>query len=267
MIGRDESLISMGILGFAMQACQNVGEALELGLKYHPISGSALNLTASLVSNQLELKISERFPNTALLPFFCEEIFCNILTFLSNMIGEHDDLLNVQFSYAEPQHFQLYRAFFDCPIPFNTSKNSIFFNIEILKRPLKSYSPANYTTAIRICEKTLDDFNNINHVDYKQRIQHLIEEYLPELFDMQQAADTFQISERQLRRILVTEGINFQTLRQNILEQKAKIFISQKFSMTDISQQLGFSELREFRRAFKRWTGHTPSFYREKIDA
>ncbi len=102
MIGRDESLVSMGILGFAMQACQNVGEPLELGLKYHPISGSVLHLTASLVSNQLELKISERFPNTALLPFFCEEIFCNILTFLSKMIGEYDDLLNVQFSYAEP---------------------------------------------------------------------------------------------------------------------------------------------------------------------
>lgn len=113
----------------------------------------------------------------------------------------------------------------------------------------------------------MDDFNNINHVDYKQRIQYLIEEYLPKRFDMQQAADTFQISERQLRCILVTEGINFQTLRQNILEQKAKVLISQKFSMADISQQLGFSELREFRRAFKRWTGHTPSFYREKIDA
>ena len=69
------------------------------------------------------------------------------------MIGEHDDLLNVQFSYAEPQHSQLYRDFFDCPIHFNTSKSSIFFNAEILKRPLKSYSPANYTTAIRICEK------------------------------------------------------------------------------------------------------------------
>ena len=27
------------------------------------------------------------------------------------MIGEHDDLLNVQFSYAEPQHSQLYRDF------------------------------------------------------------------------------------------------------------------------------------------------------------
>lgn len=57
LIGRDESLVSMGILGFAMQACQNVGGALELGLKYHPISGSALHLTASLVLNQLELKI------------------------------------------------------------------------------------------------------------------------------------------------------------------------------------------------------------------
>lgn len=109
----------------------------------------------------------------------------------------------------------------------------------------------------------MDDFNNINHVDHKQCIQYLIEEYLPKRFDMQQAADTFQISERQLRRILVTEGINFQILRQNILEQKAKVLISQKFSMTDISQQLGFSELREFRRAFKKWTGSSPTEYKK----
>ncbi|WP_286395926.1 helix-turn-helix domain-containing protein [Acinetobacter towneri] len=35
--------------------------------------------------------------------------------------------------------------------------------------------------------------------------------------------------------------------------------------MTEISQQLGFSELREFRRAFKRWTGLSPSLYKSQM--
>ncbi len=76
---------------------------------------------------------------------------------------------------------------------------------------------------------------------------------------MHQAAQHFQMSERHLRRQLLAEGCNFQNLRQHVLENKAKQLLQQPLSMTEISQQLGFSELREFRRAFKRWTGLSPS--------
>jgi AraC-like DNA-binding protein len=32
----------------------------------------------------------------------------------------------------------------------------------------------------------------------------------------------------------------------------------------DLAEQLGFSESAAFIRAFKKWTGHTPSGYREQ---
>ena len=42
-IGSSEGLISMGILGFAMQSCKTVADALEIALRYHQVSGSVLN--------------------------------------------------------------------------------------------------------------------------------------------------------------------------------------------------------------------------------
>ena len=81
---------------------------------------------------------------------------------------------------------------------------------------------------------------------------------------MQHAAEHLRISERHLRRQLLAEGLSFQQIRQNVLERKAKQLIEQNLSMSEISLQLGFSELREFQSAFKRWTGQAPSIYKQE---
>jgi AraC-like DNA-binding protein len=47
-----------------------------------------------------------------------------------------------------------------------------------------------------------------------------------------------------------------------VLERKAKQMLENNLSIGDISQALGFSEVREFRLAFKRWTGQAPSVYK-----
>ena len=263
-IGSNEALISMGILGFTMQSCKTVEDALKLGLHYHPISGSALDLRVNMHENMLELEATERFPNATLLPFFCEEAFASILTFLNSMIGTHDTLHSIEFSYSKPEDCSSYQNIFNCPMHFQSTKNSIRFHMNILEKVLKSYSPANYAIAVQICEKTFNSFKKINQPDYHQKIYHLIEKKLPERLNMEHVAHLFNMSERQLRRILLMEGLNFQLIRQEVLENRAKQLICEEQSITEISQQLGFSELREFRRAFKKWTGETPSDYKKK---
>jgi len=55
LLGSSEGQISIGILGFAMQACKTVAEALETALHYHPISGSVLDLGSGLGENSIYL--------------------------------------------------------------------------------------------------------------------------------------------------------------------------------------------------------------------
>ena len=170
----------------------------------------------------------------------------------------------LRLSYFPSEYQQQYSHIFGCPIQFNRDKNIMRFSTSLLQRSLKNYSPANYATAIQICEQALKEIDQLNQVGYVHLLDHLIEQHLPERFEMQQAAEQLRISERHLRRQLLLEGLSFQQIRQNVLERKAKQLLEQNLSISEISLQLGFSELREFRRAFKRWTGQAPSIYKQE---
>jgi AraC-like DNA-binding protein len=65
-----------------------------------------------------------------------------------------------------------------------------------------------------------------------------------------------------LRRRLQAEGLpRFRELRDRALSQAARTLLERRASPSAIAEQLGFSDLRSFSRAFKRWTGLTPAAY------
>ena len=65
-----------------------------------------------------------------------------------------------------------------------------------------------------------------------------------------------------LRRRLQAEGLPaFRELRDRALSQAARMHLERRTSPSAIAEQLGFSDLRSFSRAFKRWTGLTPAAY------
>lgn len=65
-----------------------------------------------------------------------------------------------------------------------------------------------------------------------------------------------------LRRRLQAEGLPaFRELRDRALTQAARTLLERHTSPTAVAEQLGFSDLRSFSRAFKRWTGSTPAAF------
>lgn len=263
-MGRSEGLISMGILGFAMQSCKTVADALEIALEFHRVSGSVLNIEFSILDDICTLEVTEPSPTFDLKAFFYDELFSSVIACLNAILGDHDDVIGLELNYDPTANLEDYQYLFGCPVQLNTTSNKIHFKSSMLNRNLKNYSPANYATAIQICKQALKEIDQLNQVDFVHIVEHLIEQYLPERFEMRQAADHLQMSERHLRRKLLSEGLSFQQIRQNALERKAKQLLEKNLSMSEISLQLGFSELREFRRAFKRWTGQAPSVYKQE---
>ncbi len=65
-----------------------------------------------------------------------------------------------------------------------------------------------------------------------------------------------------LRRRLRAEGLpGFRELRDRALSQAARTLLERRTSPRATAEQLGFSDLRSFSRAFKRWNGLTPAAY------
>lgn len=88
------------------------------------------------------------------------------------------------------------------------------------------------------------------------------------IFEQSAVARRAGVSVATLRRRLHAEGLpSFRELHDCALRQSARMLLDRRLSPIEVADQLGFSDLRSFNRAFKRWTGRTPAAYaRERID-
>ena len=75
-----------------------------------------------------------------------------------------------------------------------------------------------------------------------------------------QIAAELNISERTLRRQLAEESTSFSAVHDRVRTERAlELLQDLELTIAAVGSQIGFTDVREFRRAFKRWTGHTPS--------
>jgi AraC-like DNA-binding protein len=77
------------------------------------------------------------------------------------------------------------------------------------------------------------------------------------------AARSMATSERTLRRRLEASGTSFRVLLDETRARLAREYVrDERLPLSEVAFMLGFSEPSAFHRAFKRWTGTTPSLFR-----
>lgn len=73
-------------------------------------------------------------------------------------------------------------------------------------------------------------------------------------------AQRFDVSAATLKRILHEQGFSFQQIRDELRRQEAVYYLQvKKLKNEQSAQKMHFSDVTNFRRAVKRWTGFTPS--------
>ena len=81
---------------------------------------------------------------------------------------------------------------------------------------------------------------------------------------MEEAASLLKLSSRGLRRKLAESGASYQALLDAIRLSIARRLIREtSASIASIGYELGFNHPSDFGRAFKKWTGESPSAYRQ----
>lgn len=78
-------------------------------------------------------------------------------------------------------------------------------------------------------------------------------------------AKALGVSARSLQRRLADEGTSFQAVLDDVREAVARTHVAEgRLSLGEVAHRVGYAEVRPFLRAFKRWTGLTPTQYREQ---
>ena len=116
---------------------------------------------------------------------------------------------------------------------------------------------------------TGSDFSSINGAGntMAKRIERLLDASIPgSLTSLARLADSLDSAPRTLQRYLAEEGTSFSAVLEKWRFKRAvEALESDDASVAKIAQHLGYANTPNFIRAFRRWTRHSPTEYRESI--
>lgn len=184
--------------------------------------------------------------------------FYNIFKHLVN--GDHE-LTSADFCYPEPPWSNIYRRYFQCPVRFNQPVTCLRGPAELEHYELPM---ANRLMAMN-AERTL--FENIPTRAIRMlplRLRRLLTRCYGAFPSVEDAASELGMSSRTLRRRLAEEGTSYMNELDTVREQFAREYFDRGGnSVTEIAMTLGFSDSSAFAKAFRRWTGVSPSGYQD----
>lgn len=100
----------------------------------------------------------------------------------------------------------------------------------------------------------------------QERVKQLIDQGVPALVGIDQVAESLGLNQRVLQRSLAGQGSSFRQLKESLLKEKAIHFlIQERWPISTIAHELGYSEVSAFHRAFKNWFGSSPKKFRDSV--
>ena len=143
--------------------------------------------------------------------------------------------------------------------------NALELDRRVLERSLPSADPALSRVIERHAEALLAARPDPAQ-STADRVRHVLSRALGEgEATLATVADRLHMSERSLQRKLADDGVTFDALLDELRRDLALRYLADpKIAIAEVAYLLGYSEPSPFHRAFKRWTGVTPSEARRR---
>lgn len=250
-----------GILGYALLSSANLGRAVQFALRYYRVLGLTFDLELVEGEESLELRASESIPLGVLSRFAAEGLFGSLHAIAQFLLGERPQGVEVGFAFAGPPHAERYREAFGSWAQFDQPYHWFRLPRHYLDRPMTLANPATMQMCEQQCEALLATLDVQEGL--LSRLRRLLLARPGDFPDLDSAAKTLHTSGRSLRRHLAASGTSYQQVLDEVRKRLALQYLeTTHLPLFEIAQLLGFSDPSNFRRAFLRWTGKAPGFYR-----
>jgi AraC-like DNA-binding protein len=179
------------------------------------------------------------------------------------LIGQHIDVVSAQCAGAAPENLDALRHFFHCPVAFGAAGNSLTFSARHLDAPVIR-SEAELERFLPVAPYHVVIQPVASHVSIRTRIGNLLgDDFREEMPSFEELTGMLNMSPRTLRRRLEKEGTSYQRIKDNARRDVAiSLLTRDRMTVSDVAEQVGFSDPSAFHRSFKKWTGLSPGEYR-----
>jgi len=272
--GRRSKLSGIGVLGLMMLCAPTIRKAIEVGTEFAPIGGAVGGLVTMNDKSRSSIGFHPPPSGPLLRPYLTEDMFAAIYSYLSDLTGTnlpdtgkpnsrvHATL--VRFAYPEPAYVDEYRTFFQCPLEFDAPISEMVLSAEVLDDPPVLSNDLAYDQCRELCMQLVVKMREEAPLVREAR-QCLTRE--PARYSSLPAlAAKLSVPPRTLQRHLAKVGLSFSVMLADVRSTISQDLLSNPaLTVEEVASAVGYSEPGNFRRAFRAWTGVTPSEYRQAL--
>lgn len=193
-------------------------------------------------------------------------VLCNLamwMRFCGWLIGQHIDISSASCAGPEPGMAAGVRHFFPCPVDYEQPLNLVRFSARHLEADLVR-DEAQLHEFLKLAPYHVIIEPQVSHLSVTFRIREILgNDFRAELPSFEELTGLLNMSARTLRRRLEKEGTSYQRIKDNARRDTAITLLSRhRLTVSEVAEQVGFSDPSAFHRSFKKWTGLSPGSYR-----
>ena len=260
--GQKSGLDCLGFVGLLVKYAPDVGTALRNLVRYMHlhIRGAVTTIEESgnLAMFGYEIYASgaeatDQIADAALGTAF------NIMVALC---GPHWKPIEVRFEHRRPSETAAFHHFFQAPLRFDMNENALVFAASWLSRPLPAVEPE----LGRLLRDKMEAIEAQSRNAFPDQVRCILRTgLLARHGSADQVATLLSMHSRTLHRRLAASGTNFRAIADECRYEIARQMLEvSDANVGDIAYMLDYADTSAFARAFRRWSGTTPSRWRKR---
>ena len=259
-VGQLGRLDSLGLVGALASAAPDVGAALRAISRFLGLNDGAsiVSLSEQGALAALHYAIYEDVESTCEIYQMVSAVAWNVLR---ELCGPEWVAHEVQLPCRRPRDVRPFRDYFRAPLRFDSKAMALVFPRHWLDQPLRSADPALYATL----SAQAATFEAHASADLPSQVRRVVRNLLLESKgSIEDVARRFSMHRRTLDRHLDASGSSFRALADTVrFEVARQLLRDTQMSVSEIAASLHYGDASAFAHAFRRWSGNTPSQWRE----
>ena len=250
---------SFHALGYGTSASSTLKEAFERVQRYCHVVSDAVDYQFFRRGAEYHFVIE---PAVEISVQAIDALVSSYLRMCRSLIGSHYSPLSIELRRSRPEITDDYERLWRAPLRFGAEQNRLIFDSDSIERLLETGNPELARQSDAISSRYLARIERFNIV---ARVREVLTQRLREREPSQEeVAEVLNVSARTLQRKLGDNGTTFKEILDETRHALALAYLSVPHSVSETTFRLGFSCTSSFTRAFRRWTGLSPSDWRAR---
>jgi AraC-like DNA-binding protein len=245
-------------LGYGLSASSTLKEAFERVQRYSHVVSDAMAYRFYPSGSEYHFLME---PLTEVRAESVDALVGMYLRMCRSLIGRDFSPLGIELRRPRPAVLDDFERLWRAPLRFNSEVNRLRFDRDSMERLLDSANPELARLSDAISARYLA---RIERHNIEARVRTVLTRRLQQSEPTQEeVAEILNVSARTLQRKLGDCGTSFKEILDETRHALALAYLSEpQHSLAEITHLLGFSCSSAFTRAFRRWTGRSPTDWR-----